>query len=267
MVALESTILAHGMPYPDSTELAAELSSILRAKAAVPATVAVDPDGVCRIGLSVDEIDDLCRAGEDGRATKVSSRDLPVLLGGQNQRSRRRPGDWGATTVASTMRLAHLAGIDVFVTGGTGGVHREGQITMDVSADLYELARTPVLVVSAGIKSVLDIPRTLEKLESLGVPAAAYGTNDFPAFFSPASGIAAPLRVDDASHAAASYLASRDLGLPGGMLVAVPNGDPAGEVVEHAIQQALAEVGGGGGGGMARARAGTWTGGTSPPSS
>ena len=140
------------------------------------------------------------------------------------------------------MKLAHLAGISTFVTGGTGGVHRGAETTMDVSSDLYELARTPVVVVSAGVKSILDIKLTLEQLETFAVPAMAYGADEFPAFFSPRSGVAAPLRVDCADEVARAYFAGRDLDMPNGMLVAVPNDDPAGEVVENAIQEALSEA-------------------------
>lgn len=147
-----------------------------------------------------------------------------------------------ATTVASTMKLAHLAGISTFVTGGTGGVHRGAESTLDISADLYELARTNICVVSAGVKSILDIKRTLEQLETFGVPAMAYRTDEFPAFFSPKSGVAAPLRVDSAEEVALAMLAGKELGLPNGMLVAVPNDDPAGGAVESAIQEALAEA-------------------------
>lgn len=152
------------------------------------------------------------------------------------------PHQWGATTVASTMRLAHLAGINTFVTGGIGGVHRNGELSMDVSADLTELGQTPVVTISAGIKSILDIARTLEVLETNSVPAMGWRTNEFPAFFSPHSGVACPVRVDDAETVARSYWASRALRLPQGMLVAVPNHDPAGASVEKAIHSALKEA-------------------------
>jgi pseudouridine-5'-phosphate glycosidase len=148
----------------------------------------------------------------------------------------------GAATVASTMRLAHLAGISTFVTGGIGGVHRNGETTMDVSADLTELGRTPVVVVCAGIKSILDVPRTMEVLETLSVPTVGWQTDEFPAFFSPHSGVPCPARVDTADDVAAAYWAARALGLPSGMLVAVPNMDPAGANVERAIQAALHEA-------------------------
>ena len=149
---------------------------------------------------------------------------------------------WGATTVASTMRLAHLAGISTFVTGGIGGVHRDGQVTMDVSADLTELGQTPVVVVSAGIKSILDIARTLEVLETNSVPTMGWQTDEFPAFFSPHSGVQCPARVDSAEVVAQAFWASRALKLSQGMLVAVPNHDPAGANVENAIQSALTEA-------------------------
>ena len=140
------------------------------------------------------------------------------------------------------MRLAHSAGISTFVTGGTGGVHRGGEITMDVSSDLTELARTPIVVVSAGVKSILDISRTLETLETFGVPTVSFGTDDFPAFFSPSSGILTPARVDSADEVARAYCTNRLLGMTNGMLVAVPNMDPAGESVEKAIQETLVEA-------------------------
>mmetsp|Transcript_57351 Transcript_57351/g.171033 ORF Transcript_57351/g.171033 Transcript_57351/m.171033 type:complete len:675 (-) Transcript_57351:78-2102(-) len=219
-----------------------EVSSILRAKGVVPAVIAVK-NGQCHVGLSDEELADLALAGEEGRAVKCSTRDLPLILARQAvaEGSHEAP-IWGATTVASTMRLAHMAGIETFVTGGTGGVHRGAEQTMDVSADLHELARTPVLVVSAGVKSILDVRLTLEVLETMGVPVAAYGADDFPAFFSPRSGASTPWRIDSASEAATAFLAARRLGLPSGMLVAVPNNDPAGEAVESAIQEALIEA-------------------------
>ena len=205
----------------------------------LPATIAVK-DGICRVGLTPTEIEDLAKAGHEGRAKKCSTRDLPVLLGipGDNTRGHQ----WGATTVASTMRLAHLAGISTFVTGGIGGVHRGGQTSMDVSADLSELSTTPVVVVSAGIKSILDIERTLEVLETNSVPTLGWQTDEFPAFFSPNSGVSCPARVDRAEDVASAYWAARSLNLPQGMLVAVPNNDPAGENVEQSIQIALREA-------------------------
>ena len=204
-------------------------------------------DGVCRVGLTLEELDDLAISGVEKRATKCSTKDLPLVIAKQMELLERNenesaPSQWGATTVASTMHLAHMAGISVFVTGGTGGVHRGGESTMDISADLVELSRTPVVVVSAGVKSILDIKRTLETLETNGVPTAAFGVDEFPAFFSPSSGVTAPARVDSAEEVASAYLTSLGLGLKNGMLIAVPNSDPAGASVEIAIQEVLDEA-------------------------
>ena len=260
VVALESTIVAHGMPFPQNRELARRVVALLRDRNVEPATVAVR-DGIFRVGLSAAEVEDLARAGEQGRARKCSTRDLSLVAAAATAAT--APHDatttttiastapssttehttqWGATTVASTMTLAHRAGIATFVTGGIGGVHRNGHISLDVSADLLELSRTPVVVVCAGIKSILDIPRTLEVLETYGVPTVAYQTDEFPAFFSPHSGVPSPARVDTPQEIARAYWSARDLGLPHGMLVAVPNSDPAGANVEDAIQSALAEA-------------------------
>lgn len=210
-------------------------------KGVTPATIAIK-DGICHVGLLGEELEDLAKAGKEGRAKKCSTRDLPILLA-SSQSARSCAGhQWGATTVASTMRLAHLAGISTFVTGGIGGVHRNGEISMDVSADLTELGQTPVVVVSAGIKSILDIGRTLEVLETNSVPTVGWKTDEFPAFFSPYSGVSCPARVDNAETVAQAYWAARALRLPQGMLVAVPNHDPAGANVEEAIQSALKEA-------------------------
>lgn len=243
VVALESTIVAHGLPYPENVELCRTLVQLFRDKGVEPATVAVQ-NGVCKIGLTWEELEDLAVAKQQNRVQKCSTRELSLFLA---QHGRRKQGVshtnyWGATTVASTMRLAHLAGIATFVTGGIGGVHRDGHVSMDVSADLHELARTPVVVVSAGIKSILDIPRTLEVLETNGVPVVSYRSNEFPAFFSPHSGVPASCRMEDADTIAAAYNVARDLNLPHGMLVGVPNMDPAGANVEEAIQRALQEA-------------------------
>lgn len=232
VVALESTIVAHGMPYPQNYQVAQEVQSILRSKGVIPATIAVK-DGVGKIGLSDEELHELALDGSN--ALKVSTRELSLLMGTSDKR-------WGATTVASTMTLAHLAGISTFVTGGIGGVHRDGHISMDVSTDLTELSRTPVVVICAGIKSILDISRTLEVLETLAVPTVTFRANDFPAFFSPTSGVKTPWRVDSAQEVAEAYLAARALDLRHGMLVGVPNDDPAGERVEQAIQDALQQA-------------------------
>jgi pseudouridylate synthase len=240
VVALESTIVAHGMPYPENLQLALEVEDILRSRDVTPATIALK-DGVCRIGLDREELTDLAKAGEDGRAQKCSTRDLPIQIAMTGSTENARRPQWGATTVASTMHLAHLAGITTFATGGIGGVHRDGENSMDISADLLELSRTPVIVVSAGIKSILDIARTMEVLETQSVPTLGWQTNEFPAFFSPESGVYC-LRVDDAAMVSRIFLASRALKLDQGMLVAVPNHDPAGTVVENAIQDALNEA-------------------------
>lgn len=242
VVALESTIISHGMPYPQNLGVAQDVESILRSKGVVPATIAIR-DGVCRVGLSQDELHDLSLSGMEGRAMKCSTRDMPLLLArsrvASNSINSAAKSQWGATTVASTMRLAKLAGITTFVTGGTGGVHRGATETMDISADLFELSQCPIVVISAGIKSILDIPKTLEQLESLGVPVVSYKTLDFPAFFSSTSGTPSPWRVDSSKEIAESYLCARALGLSSGMLVANPNTDPAGSLVEEAIGEAL----------------------------
>jgi pseudouridine-5'-phosphate glycosidase len=207
VVALESTIISHGMPYPQNVEMARTVEGIVREGGAVPATIAV-LHGRLTIGLSPDDLELLA---SDESVIKVSIRDLPYVV------SR---GLHGATTVASTMRLAALAGIGVFVTGGLGGVHRGAETTYDVSADLTELSTTSVAVVCAGVKSILDIGLTLEKLETLGVPVLGYGTDEFPSFFSRSSGFGAPMRVDSPAEVAALMRAKWDLGLTGGVVVA-----------------------------------------------
>jgi pseudouridine-5'-phosphate glycosidase len=209
VVALESTIISHGMPYPKNVQTAREVEQIIRDGGAVPATVAV-LHGVPRIGLDDSQLDLL---GSDGGVRKVSIRDLPHVIA---------RGEHGATTVASTMRLAALAGIRVFVTGGLGGVHRGGELSMDISADLTELSLTDVAVVSAGVKSLLDIGRTLEVLETLGVPVVTMGSDDFPSFYSRSSGFASPLRLEEPAEVAAAMRAKWGLGLAGGMVVANP---------------------------------------------
>jgi pseudouridine-5'-phosphate glycosidase len=232
VVALESTIISHGMPYPQNVEMAVEVEGIVRSLGAVPATIAV-LDGRPRIGLSPDDLELLASHPD---VTKVSVRDLPYVVARSLH---------GATTVASTMRLAALAGIRVFVTGGLGGVHRGAETSFDVSADLTELGRTDVAVVCAGVKSILDIGLTLETLETLGVPVVGYGSDEFPSFFSRASGHAAPMRVDTAAEIAAMMRAKWDLGLAGGMVVAnpIPAEDeiPA-EEIGLIIDQALADL-------------------------
>ena len=189
---LESTIISHGMPYPDNLATKA-VEEVVAAHGATAATIAI-LDGTCCIGLSSDELERFARLGSDGKVGKVSRRDLAHCVA---------QGRHGGTTVSCTMLLAHAANIPVFVTGGIGGVHRGGESSMDVSADLCELGRTPVMVVSAGVKSILDIPRTLEYLETQGVCVLALGTDDFPAFFTRHSGVAAPARVENVAQAAA----------------------------------------------------------------
>lgn len=249
-MALESTIISHGMPYPQNLELSQELAYILREKGVEPATIAIKNGRPC-VGLSVEELRDLAVARGDDRAQKISTREVCLLMGRAAVSDPPPKPFWGATTVASTMVLAARAGIPTFVTGGIGGVHREVEDSMDISADLLELARTPVVVVSAGIKSILDIPRTLEVLETNSVPVVSYQTDNFPAFFSPSSGVASPFRVDDVNTIAAAYHAARELQLNHGMLVAVPNNVHSangadlikqGQRVEDAIQEALQEA-------------------------
>ncbi len=209
VVALESTIISHGMPYPDNVAMATEVEGIVREGGAVPATIAV-LDGRPRIGLTPDDLELL---GSHPEVAKVSVRDLPYVVA---------RGTHGATTVASTMRLAAMAGIRVFVTGGLGGVHRGAQQSFDISADLTELGRTPLAVVCAGVKSILDIGLTLETLETLGVPVLVDGSDEFPSFYSRSSGFAAPMRVDGADEIAAVLAATWALGLPTGVVVAHP---------------------------------------------
>ena len=232
VVALESTIISHGMPYPQNVEMATEVEGIVRAGGAVPATIAV-LKGVPRIGLSPDDLELLASHPD---VAKVSVRDLPTIVATSRH---------GATTVASTMRLAALAGIKVFVTGGLGGVHRGAPTTFDVSADLTELSRTPVAVVCAGVKSILDINLTLETLETLGVPVIVDGSDEFPAFYTRSSGFPAPLRADGPEEIARTMRAAWGLGLDSGLVVAhpIPEADeiPAAEI-DAVITQALTDL-------------------------
>ncbi|HEY7722336.1 MAG TPA: pseudouridine-5'-phosphate glycosidase [Pedococcus sp.] len=209
VVALESTIISHGMPYPRNVEMAVEVEGILRDGGATPATIAV-LGGVPRIGLERDDLETLATHPD---VAKVSLRDLPYVMA---------TGAHGATTVASTMRLAALAGIRVFVTGGLGGVHRGAETSFDISADLTELGQTDVAVVSAGVKSILDIGLTLETLETLGVPVVVHGSDAFPSFYSRTSDFTAPMRLDSAEEIAAMMRAKWDLGLSGAVSVANP---------------------------------------------
>ena len=231
VVALESTIISHGMPYPRNVAMAVEVEQIVRDGGATPATIAI-LDGVPRIGLDRDELETLATHPD---VAKVSLRDLPYVIARKAH---------GATTVASTMRLAALAGIRVFVTGGLGGVHRGAEHSFDISADLTELGQTDVVVVSAGVKSILDIGLTLETLETLGVPVVVHGSDEFPSFYSRSSGHSAPLRADSADELAAMMAAKWDLGLAGA--IAVANPVPADEEIPAdeigvLIDQALAE--------------------------
>jgi pseudouridine-5'-phosphate glycosidase len=209
LVALESTIITHGMPWPRNLETARAVEEAVREAGAVPATMAV-MGGRIRAGLEPEALEDLARA--EGVA-KLSRADLAACLAA---------GRTGATTVAATMIAARLAGIEVFATGGIGGVHRGAETSFDISADLQELAQTTVTVVAAGAKAILDLPKTLEVLETNGVPVIAVGQDGFPAFWSRESGLAAPLRLDDAAQIAAAHRMRRRLGLPGGQLVANP---------------------------------------------
>ncbi|WP_394962822.1 pseudouridine-5'-phosphate glycosidase [Candidatus Allofournierella excrementigallinarum] len=209
VVALESTILSHGMPYPENLTFAAEVERIIRAEGAIPATMAII-DGRMKVGLSAGELELMCK-GEN--VAKVSRRDLPILLA---------TGGTGATTVASTMILASLAGIPVFATGGIGGVHRGAATTMDISADLQELAHTPVAVVCAGAKMILDIGLTLEYLETMGVPVLGYNTDQFPAFYCRKSGFGVDYTAKSPAEIAKIARTKWDLGLAGGMLIGNP---------------------------------------------
>ena len=210
VVALESTIISHGMPYPKNVETAASVENIIREAGATPATIAI-LNGRAKVGLSADEIQYLGQQGTN--VTKCSRRDLPFVIARKED---------GATTVAATMILAAMAGIRVFATGGIGGVHRGVEETMDISADLEELARTSVAVVCAGIKSVLDVGRTLEYLETKGVPVVGFGTDTLPAFYTRESDFGVDYRVDTAEEVAAAMNIKWDTGLEGGMVVAVP---------------------------------------------
>ena len=209
VVALESTIVSHGMPWPRNIETARAVEDEVRRGGGIPATIAV-LDGQAHVGLDAAALERLGRA-ED--VAKLSRADLAACLA---------TGGTGATTVAATMILAHLAGIEVFATGGIGGVHRGAETTFDISADLYELAQTPISVVATGAKAILDLPATLEVLETLGVPVIAVGQNALPAFWSRDSGLPAPLRMDDAAAIARAHVTRGALGLPGGQLVANP---------------------------------------------
>ena len=232
VVALESTIISHGMPYPQNVETALQVEKIIRENGAVPATIAII-GGRLKAGLTPEEIEYF---GKKGQAiAKASRRDLAVLCA---------RGQDGATTVTTTMIIAHMAGISMFATGGIGGVHRGAETTMDISADLEELARTPVMVVCAGAKSILDLGLTLEYLETHGVPVIGYGTEELPAFYTRTSGFPVDYRVDTPEELAAAFRAQNDMALGGGMLGTNPipeaySMDPA--VINGAIDQAVTE--------------------------
>ena len=233
VVALESTIISHGMPYPQNVETALNVERIIRENGAVPATIAII-GGRLKAGLTAEEIEYF---GKKGQAIhKASRRDLAVICA---------RGEDGATTVATTMIIAHMAGIKVFATGGIGGVHRGAETTMDISADLEELAQTPVMVVCAGAKSILDLGLTLEYLETKGVPVLGFGTKELPAFYTRSSGFYVDYRMDTVEELAAAFKAQGDMGLKGGMLVTNPIPQEYAmplEVINAAIDQAIGEA-------------------------
>ena len=232
VVALESTIISHGMPYPQNVETALNVERIVRENGAVPATIAII-GGRLKAGLSPEEIEYF---GKKGQAiAKASRRDMAVLCA---------RGQDGATTVTTTMIIAHMAGIKIFATGGIGGVHRGAETTMDISADLEELGQTPVMVVCAGAKSILDLGLTLEYLETKGVPVIGYGTNELPAFYTRQSGFSVDYRIDTPEELAKAFKTQNDLGFPGGMLVTNPIPEEYAmppETINAAIDQAIGE--------------------------
>ncbi len=233
VVALESTILSHGMPYPQNLEFGKRVEQIIREEGAVPATIAI-LDGKLKVGLDEAELERMCK---DPAIGKVSRRDVPVYLA---------TGKAGATTVATTMLIAEMAGIKIFATGGTGGVHRGAETSMDISADLQELAHTSVAVVSAGVKSILDIGLTLEYLETMGVPVLGMMTSDFPAFYCRKSGFGVDHALQSYAEAAKVMKAKWDTGLKGGIVLANPipeeyamDSDYMNGIIEQAVQEAF----------------------------
>ena len=233
VVALESTIISHGMPYPQNVETALKVEEIVRNNGAIPATIAI-LNGKLKVGLSKEEIDYLGKKGLE--CTKASRRDIPFILA---------KGLDGATTVASTMIIAEMAGIKVFATGGIGGVHRGAETTMDISADLEELGQTNVAVICAGAKSILDIGLTLEYLETKGVPVVGYQTNELPAFYTRKSGFGVDYRVDSPLELAKALKAKWDLDLKGGVVVANPIPEEFQmdyDTITNAIENALKEL-------------------------
>ena len=233
VVALESTIISHGMPYPQNVETALNVERIIRENGAVPATIAII-GGRLKAGLTAEEIEYF---GKKGQAIhKASRRDLAVLCA---------RGEDGATTVTTTMIIAHMAGIKIFATGGIGGVHRGAETTMDISADLEELGQTPVMVVCAGAKSILDLGLTLEYLETKGVPVIGFGTDELPAFYTRQSGFGVDYRIDTPAELAAAFKASNEMGMKSGMLVTNPIPEEFAmplETINAAIDQAIAEA-------------------------
>ena len=232
LVALESTIITHGMPFPQNVETARRVEQAVRAGGATPATIAVI-DGRLLVGLSDPQ---LLALGQAQNVMKLSRADMAACLAS---------GRTGATTVAATMIAARLAGIEVFATGGIGGVHRGAETSFDISADLHELAQTPVTVIAAGAKAILDLPKTLEVLETLGVPVIAYGQDELPAFWARQSGLKAPLRMDSPAEIAAAHRMRGAIGLPGGQLVANPiptEAEIPSDVLAPHIAKALAEA-------------------------
>lgn len=232
VVALESTIISHGMPYPQNVETALKVEQVIRDNGAVPATIAMI-GGRLKAGLSKEEIEYLGKTGYD--VPKVSRRDLPIIVA---------KGMDGATTVATTMIIASLAGIKIFATGGVGGVHRGAETTMDISADLEELAMTPVMVICAGAKSILDLGLTLEYLETKGVPVIGYGTKELPAFYTRKSGFGVDYELDTPKELAEAFHVKQEIGLKGGMLVTNPipeeySMEP--DVINKAIDEAIEE--------------------------
>ena len=233
VVALESTIISHGMPYPQNVQTALHVEQVIRDNGAVPATIAII-GGKLKAGCTPEEIEYLGKKGQ--AVTKASRRDLPVLIA---------RGQDGATTVTTTMIIAAMAGIRVFATGGIGGVHRGAQQTFDISADLEELAQTPVMVICAGAKSILDLGLTLEYLETKGVPVIGFGTDELPAFYTRHSGFGVDYRIDTPEELAAVFRAKLDCGLKGGMLVTNPIPEEYSmpkDVIDAAINQALREA-------------------------
>jgi len=232
IVALESTIITHGMPYPQNVETAQAVAATVRDNGATPATIAVLGGEIC-IGLSDGQLE---RLGQAQNVAKLSRADFAACVA---------TGSTGATTVAATMIAANLAGIDVFATGGIGGVHRGAEHSFDISADLAELAQTPVTVVAAGAKAILDLPKTLEVLETYGVPVIVYGQDEFPAFWSHSSGLPAPIRMDSAQDIARAHIMRAEMGLPGGQLIANPipvENEIAASMLAPAIEHAISNA-------------------------